>query len=503
MTIQHVWSRGLMGLSLLLLPFAVGCPAWANPAVSSPPALIGAEAMRADFRALYARLRSAQYAVYARTSKAVLDRAFAAELATLNHPMPLVEVQTRFQRFVAKIKVAHTRIAFPTAAYDRYTKAGNRIFPLELRIDAGRAFVIAPADGEANVAVGDEIVRLNGTPMPDVLSRLGRNVSADTPYLAHSIIEYRLPAYLWLEYGAQPVFELTVRRPDGNVRKVKLAGRTAAEIAAIRPAPRPDPVRVAKMLPEAVAYLRPGPFYNIDAGANPWDTRAFTAYVDSAFRGFLAAGATTLLIDLRNNPGGDASFSDPMIAWFATRPFRFVSDFRIRISDETVASNLARMAASARDGVADFISPRLADLYANAKPGSVRSFPVPLTPPRTGERFTGKVYVLIDRYSYSNTVSVAAIVQDYRFGTILGEETTDLATTYGAMESFTLPRTGIVVGYAKAMLIRPSGSLVARGIVPDIPLRAPLGRNDDDMLDRALAAIRTGRAERAYRHASR
>jgi len=79
---------------------------------------------------------------------------------------------------------------------------------------------------------------------------------------------------------------------------------------------------------------------------------------------------------------------------------------------------------------------------------------VPAVAPREGERFTGKVFVLIDRYSYSNAVNVAALVQDYKFGTVIGEETADMATTYGAMEQFTLPLTGLSVGYAKAYLIR-------------------------------------------------
>jgi hypothetical protein len=35
--------------------------------------------------------------------------------------------------------------------------------------------------------------------------------------------------------------------------------------------------------------------------------------------------ARRLIIDLRGNPGGDNLFSDVMVSWFATRPFRFAS----------------------------------------------------------------------------------------------------------------------------------------------------------------------------------
>lgn len=48
-------------------------------------------------------------------------------------------------------------------------------------------------------------------------------------------------------------------------------------------------------------------------------------------------------IDLRDNPGGDNSFSDGMLAWIAGRPFRFSPGFEIRVSEATVASNQARL----------------------------------------------------------------------------------------------------------------------------------------------------------------
>ena len=95
-------------------------------------------------------------------------------------------------------------------------------------------------------------------------------------------------------------------------------------------------------------------------------------------------------------------------------------------------------------------------------------------------------------------MAVAATVQDYRFGTIIGEETSDLATTYGAMETFTLKRTGIPVGFPKAYIIRPSGSLEARGVVPDESIETPVVEGPDDpVLQRAREiAIRNERQAR-------
>lgn len=241
------------------------------------------------------------------------------------------------------------------------------------------------------------------------------------------------------------------------------------------------------MLPGNIAYLQPGPFYGIETPENVWDPAAFHAYIDESFEMFLDEGARALIIDMRQNPGGDNSFSDHMIAWFADEPFRFASEFRVRSSMEAQASNQARidLNPASADGVSGFY----AEAYERTPYGETFEFEIPFARPRAGRRFEGPVYAIVDRYSFSNAVNVAALLQDYGFAVILGEETSDLATTYGAMETFQLEHTGLTVGFPKALIIRPSGDLSDRGVVPSVPFTAPLFSETDDMLKDILAYI--------------
>jgi C-terminal processing protease CtpA/Prc len=142
-------------------------------------------------------------------------------------------------------------------------------------------------------------------------------------------------------------------------------------------------------------------------------------------------------------------------------------------------------------GATNSPSAQLAAAYAARKPGDVFSYEIPVAQPRTDERFTGQCFLLVNRYSYSNAVNVAALMQDYGFAKVLGEETSDLATSYGAMEQFTLSRTGIDIGYPKAFIIRPSGNVAARGVVPDLSIRTPLVESGkDEVLEHALALVK-------------
>lgn len=480
-------------LTVLLLPSAA-CSGGAAPAPEPPGGTIPAEALRADFDALYTSLQAAHYDLYARRDRRDYDALFARMRAGIDRPLTPLQARVLFQRFVAYGNVAHARIDPPGEAWEAFRSAGGKAFPLTLRVDGNVVRVSGGAGGLDGIAVGDRVESIDGEPALQWLRRMRALVSADNDYMAWAQVENLLPLLAWLELGEAERFEVVVARPDGRRATVVVPARDRAGFQAASEAAPPRfeldwNARQARMLDHGIAYLRPGPFYdNRPEAAHPWNPADFQRFIDTAFRDFIDHRATRLLIDLRANPGGDNSFSDRMVAWFAGRPFRFSSSFRIKVSDAAVAANRKRL--DAQGGDRDTASARLAAAYAGQSSGCIVPYDVPEVSPRPAPRFDGAVYVLVDRHTYSNAVLVAAIVQDYGFGTVFGEETSDLASTYGAMETFTLPRSGIEVGFPKARILRPSGDPQPRGVVPDIAIDAPPpGSTRDLVLERAVTLI--------------
>ena len=488
-------------LSLTGLAACAGAPDTIPPATTLAPLPASAfaenetelapETLQADFRALYDGLKEAHYDLYARQSKPAYDALFETMLAGLDKPLRPSEAAIVFQRFAAFGNIAHARLDGPYGVWSRYREGGGTAVPVYLRIRDGRIFVTESYDD--GVTPGDEILAIEGLPAQYWLERLGRNIAADTPYLMATQLEFSFPRILWHELGAVPEIDFTIRR-DGIRKSVRVATIDAETLQA-----RADRnegrffaldsnTRRAQMLDGGVAYLYPGPFYAVETPETIWDPSAFSAFIDESFETFLDAGAAALIIDLRDNPGGDNSFSDLMVAWFADEPFRFASQFLIRSSRQSEASNQARIDAFPQ--AAEGVSGQFAEAYAATPYGETFPFEIPEASPRPGARFSGPVFALIDRYSYSNTASVAALLQDYGFAVILGEETSDLPTSYGAMESFSLPNSGLVVGYPKALIIRPSGDMSDRGVIPDIAIDRPIFSETDVVLDTALEVVR-------------
>jgi C-terminal processing protease CtpA/Prc len=464
------------------------------------PAPLQPDALRADFATLYTGLQAAHYDLYARRPKAEYDALYEHMRGDLDRPLPPLEAWRRFQRFAAFGRVAHARIDPPAGAWEAFRTGGGKAFPLFLRTRGERVYIADDFSGLPGLAQGDEIMEVQGQPVQAWLDRARAQVSADNRYLADAQLETQLPMLAWLADGAMQSYTVEVVRAEGRREVLQVPARSREEFAAAgksRP-PRFEldwNAREARVLDDGIGYLRPGPFYdNRPEVAHPWDTTAFVAFIDGAFSDFRRQGVERLLIDLRDNPGGDNSFSDPMLAWFASKPFRFSPQFDIRVSEQTTESNRQRLTT----GDDDSVSARMARAYEGKPLRSRVAFPIPEVAPHAGDRFTGRVFLLVNRHSYSNTVLVAAVAQDYGFGTVLGEETADLASTYGAMEKFPLPHTGLEVGYPKARILRPSGDAQARGVIPDVAIETPLTASKEDVvLARALEIVRAAPAKRA------
>lgn len=170
-----------------------------------------------------------------------------------------------------------------------------------------------------------------------------------------------------------------------------------------------------------------------------------------------------------------------MIAYFADKPFRIASKFSVRTSPVT------------KSFWKDVDMPELAEMkqqIMTLEDGSRFDVELGTTQPRTDElAFKGEVITLVDRFSFSNATAVAAIVQDYKFGIVVGEETSDTPSSCGAIHTFNLPNTNMLVVFPKACMIRPSGDARPRGVIPDHEVSDNPFTQEDEILDAALQLI--------------
>ncbi|MBN1186519.1 MAG: hypothetical protein JXB49_29860, partial [Bacteroidales bacterium] len=444
--------------------------------------------VKADLEYLRNAMEASNYNFYALTTKARLDSTYNQIMNALSDSLTDLEVFRLLQPYVASANMSHCYLGYPwDEYYGKYMNSNGTVFPLRVYFKNGKVLVRANFSQNTLIEENDEIQSFNGVPINETLRKMYAYISGPTDYYKNSHIEQKEFAVLyWLFFDRQDLFTLKIRKPDG--REINLS------IASIQAKAYAEKMKTQKSLLQFkrgfamindVAYLHPGHFLN-DIPFDPsnpalFDNTEFCHFTDSAFRFFNKMNATSLIIDLRYNPGGDNSFSDYMISYFADKPFSFTSKFSVKTSQITKEcwknndipehQELKKQILSLEDGTRfDVQIPEI-----NPHPDSIR--------------FKGKVFVIINRYSYSNTSSVASIIQDYNFGEIIGEETAEVVSSYGAVHSFELPNTKWNVVYPKALGVRPNGDASQRGVIPDYPIEEENFTNTDNVLDYTLKII--------------
>ncbi len=430
------------------------------------------EAILEDLQFLRTSLEEAHYNLYAYTSKEEFEQNYNQIRSTVQKDsFSILEATSLFQRVISKANNGHTEIGFPGKSYGAYANSGCTLFPLEITFEEGKALVRKNWSNLVDIPIGSDVISINGIGIQEICAKIYPQLSAERPYFKNAKLElYSFPRMYWQVFGRQDDFEVTVQI-DGAAKSFQLPAINLLEDYEMKRNELIDSGRRFKFL-DNVAYLIPGGFSG--------NEKEFRQFIDSAFVEINSRSMENLIIDLRNNSGGDDSFSDYLVSYIADKPFHWSSSFRLKTS-----AFLKAQVRKKRDTTARFWKEILVH-----KDGEQYAYPFEAYLPKPQEkRFHGNVYVLVNRQSHSQSTVTAAQIQDYSFGTIVGEETGEYPTLYASQFQYALPHTQITVNVSKGRIVRVNGSEKEQGVIPDIFIKDYLLDEEDEILQGLLAKI--------------
>jgi hypothetical protein len=428
------------------------------------------QVVTSDFEYLYESLQKTHYNLFTYKSKKLFDNHFESlKKKVSNDSLTYTQTVSLFQELVSYANTGHCEIDFPAQSYIKYAYAGGTVFPLELAFENGKAYIRKNFSGNEGLKVGDEIMSIDSKPISGILNLLYPYVSAERDYSKKGKIEFwSVPRLLYQVIGKQDKWLIVVKGQDKKSDSLTINSVSVIDYETKRNGELVNPLRKFKYI-DNVAYLNPGAF----GGAEPNSESQFKAFIDSVFADMKARKSHNLIIDLRNNPGGHNAYSDYLVSYFATKPFRWYSNFSLKSSK--ILKEHTRLQSDTTDHYSKAI--------LAAKDGEVFKYQFQsCNPVASSKRFIGNIYVLTNRQTYSMAAVTAALIQDYKLGKIVGEETGDPPTLYASQFSYTLPKTGIVVKVPKGYIVRPNGDKKIAGVMPDINITDHLLDNEDEIL---------------------
>ena len=142
---------------------------------------------------------------------------------------------------------------------------------------------------------------------------------------------------MWEVFGRSDNYEVMLKK-KGYLRVANIHAMLAAEFDKVNKGITEilHFERSFRFLDDETAYYHPGIFLNMNAQStsdhSSFNKDEFIRFLDSSFEQIHLHQSKYLVIDLRGNPGGDDSYSDPMVAYFADKPFWYCSRFSIKTS---------------------------------------------------------------------------------------------------------------------------------------------------------------------------
>jgi C-terminal processing protease CtpA/Prc len=205
-----------------------------------------------------------------------------------------------------------------------------------------------------------------------------------------------------------------------------------------------------------------------------------------------------LIIDVRENGGGEDSATTALLRHITEKPFRLSASTQVKRSQEVrdFVNSLIRIPF--RWMRLHYLSSE-ARQYFNGEPGTLA--PLVERPVRTWPRadpfYAGPVCVLTGPHTGSAAAEFAGAVKAFGLATIVGEETGGQPNSFGNPFPFTLPRSKLTVQIATARGVRASGDLNDfTSVKPDIVMRATAedirAAGFDPVLERAKSCPERG-----------
>jgi hypothetical protein len=312
------------GLTACVAVYLVASQTAWLPAFSRIPASLPSSAdtrdgrWRQDVRYLGTQLPRLHVDAFHATSQEEFERAIAgldAAIPTLSD----IEIVLEIVRIVASIGDAHTRAVPPSSM-------ALNLYPLRLRWLKDGLYVTGAAEAYQD-AVGAKVVQVGDTPVEDVFD-------AAAPFVSHET-ETGLRDGVWLYLLCPDILQAmdiladtqlgryTFERPDGTRFALDLRAVSADEyfsIAEILPAGEP----LYRQRPDELYWFE----YLADEQTVYFHYRRCQDMESQSFRDFVAGmfafvdahPVTRLVVDLRDNGGGDSEHIQPFFEALARRP---------------------------------------------------------------------------------------------------------------------------------------------------------------------------------------
>lgn len=446
-------------------------------AQKSPPPLpkMSASALKEDLHVLKKVLEANHPSLYWYTPKDSVDYYFQETIAGITDSLNEVEYKNRLSKLIAHIRCGHTTVRFSKA----YGKIANRYrypqFPLALKAWDDSLVVLASAyNNDSIFKRGTIVTAINGRSPQELLDTIYQYISTDGYVTNHKsqVISGNFPGWYKTILGdGDSVYHIRYIDSLGQEKEAHIKAylpvkdSSRKEPSIVVPGLSRKEVRKLRLLNKrsmVIDTLNSTAFIRLTT----FSGGRLKTFFRRSFKTLNRLSIVNLVIDLRENGGGNVGNSIDLTRYLIHKPFK--------VGDSIVAF-------SRRMQYSRYIKPSffywLAMNFGGKKmeDGKIhyRRYEQHYFKPATKHHYDGKLYLIQGGYTFSAATMFIAQLKGQSNVKVLGEESGGGYYGNSAMHipKITLPNSGLMVSLPLYRLVMDKDRPKGRGIIPDIEIK--------------------------------
>ena len=419
--------------------------------------------LKADLKYLKNKLESKHPGLHLYTSKSNMDQVFDSLENGISKPMTELEFYKHIAIISSIIKDGHT-IILPSPTNINFHYSMSHFLPYHFAILNHQLFIDMVYTHDGSIPIGSEIIRINHVEVTEIIKQLGTRLVRDGYNLTYPnwILNNYFRQYYSFNYDHPSNYDIYYKT-NGQVftasidrifyyRQKHYPNKTFSNLPN-------DGLKLNFINENNYAILTIKDFHN-DVLKKDYKQN-FKSVIALFFEQIKNSQTENLILDLRNNQGGDIENGVYLLSYLLDKPFSIVQKYY------RVDKNKLKQCKG----------PSLGQHIPESNP------------------FKGKLYVLINGGSFSNSGIVASCLQSNHRATFIGQETGGNPNVIaGFTKDITLPNTKVQVQIpTKQFVITDKLNNDGHGVIPDHnvePILKDILENKDTVLDYTIELIK-------------
>lgn len=426
-------------LNLLLL-------AWETPKAQT----LSVEWLKSDFQYLQQHLEKTHPGLYLYSSKERMDFVFDSLMNSINQALT-------DQQFYSKICVLQQEIKDGHTLFLPEIQASNLYLPFQFAFLEGQLYITRNDSKTPDIPTPALVKSINGVPTPEIIREMRKRLSRDGNSYAYAdwVIHTYFRMYYLFFFGSKQQYEIELETNEFQT-KLQCRGLSLQQLSTIQsalPKQTQEQGITTNFCPkEGYAYLKIKDFHS--SNYRTIYHQHFKKEIKQFFDSVQSEKLGKVILDLRDNQGGDLKNGVELLSYFMTSPFEIVYSYRKRNWEKANGP-----------------------LLGNHRPKE--------------NNFQGQVIILINGGSFSNSVIVSKAMKRANRASFIGSESGGNPYLFsGFAKTIVLPNSKIQVEIPTKVLVLDQKSM-NQSIFPNDLIDFPCFQNvpkpdSDTCLEQAI-----------------